>query len=362
LEHPLQPASGPGDTAALGQQIKALEQQIAALRARFGGGDDAGEGAADSGRSTGQNRMSRRTLLTAAAGAAAGLVAGQAAPARAADGDPLLLGRDDNAAASTTRINMTGVFPPIGFQVFSPRNAIHGKTTDSGWAVLGELDVGPGHGGPAGVWGIANGGFQPRGVQGTSGSPGGRGVFGRGVSYGVHGESFSTTGRGVFGDAGASSGDARGVYGRSKSTAGIGVYGEDIATSGINYGVWGRSYSPSGKGVFGDAPSSSGATYGVHGRSVSTGGTGVYGQATAISGTTAGVVGQAVSPAGYGVVSLGRFKATGRSYLATPNSPPVDPDLSNGMVSFYLDEATNKLKVRVRYSSGVYRTGSVNLS
>ncbi len=60
--------------------------------------------------------------------------------------------------------------------------------------------------------------------------------------------------------------------------------------------------------------------------------------------------------------SFGRFKSTGRSFIGAPNSAPADSDLDKGMISFHLDEAANKLRMRVRYSDGTLKTGSVNLT
>ena len=51
----------------------------------------------------------------------------------------------------------------------------------------------------------------------------------------------------------------------------------------------------------------------------------------------------------------------GRIFQNTPASAPTDSDLANGQVSFYLDEAGNNLKVRVKYSSGTLKTATVAL-
>ncbi len=140
------------------------------------------------------------------------------------------------------------------------------------------------------------------------------------------------------------------------------LFGEATASSGFVSGIYGRSHSTSGRGLSGVALAQSGENYGVYGQSNSTRGRGVFGRALQSSGTTYGVFGQAASPDGYGVFSSGRFKATGRSFLATPNSPPPDRHLSNGTISFFLDEGSNKLRIRVRYSDGTLKTGSVNLT
>ena len=48
--------------------------------------------------------------------------------------------------------------------------------------------------------------------------------------------------------------------------------------------------------------------------------------------------------------------------VETKNAAPPDEDLANGQISFYLDEAGNALKVRVKYSDGTLKTGTVNLT
>jgi len=53
---------------------------------------------------------------------------------------------------------------------------------------------------------------------------------------------------------------------------------------------------------------------------------------------------------------------TGRLYLTAPNSAPADADLGNSQFSFYLDEANNALKIRVRYSNGTYKTATLALT
>ncbi len=47
--------------------------------------------------------------------------------------------------------------------------------------------------------------------------------------------------------------------------------------------------------------------------------------------------------------------------LEAQAAPPDDAKLGVGQIWFYLDEAGNNLKVRVRYSTGVYKTGTVAL-
>lgn len=52
----------------------------------------------------------------------------------------------------------------------------------------------------------------------------------------------------------------------------------------------------------------------------------------------------------------------GQTVIATENTAPTDTKIFSGSVSFYLDEAGDKLKVRVRYSTGAYATGEISLT
>ena len=161
------------------------------------------------------------------------------------------------------------------------------------------------------------------------------------------------------------------------SAGGYGVLGDAIALTGNAIGVYGTAHSTSGRGIYGYARAESGATKGVSGLARSDAGVAVHGHASADTGATKGVYGHANSPAGYGVYGSnaeitgaagmalygsGRLKVTGRSYLGTPNSVPVAADLNNGSISFYLDQAANNLKVRVKYSTGVLKTATIALT
>lgn len=155
-------------------------------------------------------------------------------------------------------------------------------------------------------------------------------------AIGLYGESSAPSGaQGVSGRATSSSGNANGVLGQSDSTEGTGVYGLASPFTGTNYGVSGTSNSGSGTGVYGLAWNSTGANVGVRGRTN--------------------------SPDGWAMYSDGRMKVTGRSFLRTPNKKPNDADLDEGSVSFFLDQANDRLRVRVRYGDGRLRTGSVAL-
>lgn len=126
-------------------------------------------------------------------------------------------------------------------------------------------------------------------------------------------------------------------------------------------GLEGTSTGVAGTGVFGQATASSGETFGVFGRVSSTAGKALYGLAASPTGTTYGVYGGALSPEGFGMFSSGRFKATGRSFLKSPNSPPANADLDDESISFFLDQRANLLRVRVKYADGSIRNGSIAL-
>ena len=174
--------------------------------------------------------------------------------------------------------------------------------------------------------------------------------------------SSSNNATAVYGLASAEAGTNNGVFGQAFGSSSIGVLGVADAGSGASYGVYGRSYSTSGVGVHGHSTAGSGEAIGVSGRTDSTGGTAVHGLAAASSGATIGVYGRSLSAAGFGVFCEGRLKATGRSYLRTPNSAPVDTDLDTGSVSMYLSQATNQLKIRVKFTTGVMRTATIPLA
>lgn len=58
---------------------------------------------------------------------------------------------------------------------------------------------------------------------------------------------------------------------------------------------------------------------------------------------------------------LGRFYSS-RFFQPTPASAPTDGDLGASMVSFYLDESGNNLKVRAKYANGTtLKTGTLAL-
>jgi hypothetical protein len=174
---------------------------------------------------------------------AAAEVVGQAAPAQAADGDPVLQGIDNGPATARTLV-MTAGFAE--FASLADSSTSNGKGSVGVWGhgknygVMGEGFNG-GHGvlglggssGGAGVVGAAGTGGD--GVQG-SGDGSGSGVTGRGGNgggAGVAGNGGGSDGNGVLGIGAASGviggGRGNGVYGSTSLAVGAGVLAEHTA-------------------------------------------------------------------------------------------------------------------------------------
>jgi hypothetical protein len=332
---------------ALSEQLNEVKDQVANLaaenaRLRAQAPSPAAR-TGDNGDERSPTLLSRRGLLAAGASATAAglLIAGRATPALAANGDPVLLGDSTNSATADTAITTTSA---LGLKAES--------TSSSGIGVSGLASGSP----------IAT--TETIGVRGEStGDNGSAGVFGfasalSGLAYGVYGVTNTEGGAGVYG---LSNSGICGVQGLAGSESGTGVFGYGFQVRGNTFGVRGQSDSPNGRGVQGTAPATLGSTVGVEGSAASTTGKGVYGFANATSGKTYGVYGQTNSPGGYALYGQGRLKVTGRSYLGTPKSAPADADLNLASISLYLDETNSKLKVRVKYSTGVLKTATIAL-
>ena len=117
-----------------------------------------------------------------------------------------------------------------------------------------------------------------------------------------------------------------------------------------------------GTAIWGRSSVAIGAFAGVVGESNSPTGIGVYGSCPTGSSQSFGVWGHVSSPNGYALYGSGALKATGRAYLGAPNSAPDSANLSNGSISFYLDQTNNRLKVRVKYSTGTIKTATITLA
>lgn len=297
---------------------------------------------------TAQRSMSRRGLIAAAAIPAGALLMGKSGPAAAADGDNVLAGQETQTTNTTRVVSSAG----------------HGLDGVTNSAVNGRAGV---EGKAAATSG------QVYGVWGKSDSTAGTGVFGEaragsGSTVGVRGVSYTTDdGIGVYGEAMSGSPGVYcfGVLGAANGgPSGTGIHGEAMHPSGLTIGVEGEVASPSGSGVYGsNSASASGTAIGVEGATQGPTGRGVYGLALHQSGVNYGVYGETKSSsAGFALYGKGRFKATGRCFLGAPASAPPAATLTNGGISFYLDTAANRLKVRVKYPDGTLKTASIPLA
>jgi len=193
---------------------------------------------------------SRRALLTAALGAGVATIAaalGRPLPAKAADGDPVVVG-GTYTASSVTRFD-TGATGAIALWGYSTSQAgVYGQST-SGNGVIGESSSGTGVAGNT-TSGIGVVGFSPSGIGVYGISQTNTGVQGFSGAFGAQPGGAAPAKTGVHGYA-AQDANARGVHGQT--TAGRGVYGQ--ATSG--YGV--RGYATSGTaGYFATARATTG--------------------------------------------------------------------------------------------------------
>lgn len=127
------------------------------------------------------------------------------------------------------------------------------------------------------------------------------------------------------------------------------------------FGLSVASSATSGQALTGNKTATSGVTVGVGGISQSDNGIGVQGLANSDRGLNYGVYAQTNSPAGFALYAKGRMKVTGRSFLATPSGAPAAADMGSRSISFFLDQTANRLRVKVKYSTGVVKYGSIAL-
>ena len=127
------------------------------------------------------------------------------------------------------------------------------------------------------------------------------------------------------------------------------------------FGLTVTSSAATGQAITGQKTSTSGLNVGVGGVSQSDNGIGVQGLANSDKGLNYGVYAQTNSPAGYALYAKGRVKVTGRSFLATPSGAPAAADMGSRSISFYLDQSANRLRVKVKYSTGAVKYGSIAL-
>ena len=136
------------------------------------------------------------------------------------------------------------------------------------------------------------------GVRGTSASSQGIGVHGTATS--ATGNTVGVRGEGRFGmvangtetglDAVATNsvGQAVGVQASSGSPDGAGVFAQNSANTGNAYAVYAQSNSPAGTAVVGDALATSGSNRGVLARTASAGGVGLRAENSASTGSGSG--------------------------------------------------------------------------
>ena len=269
----------------------------------------------------------RRSLLATAAALGGALVAkafGSAAPARAANNDPVLVGNTNNGTLPTVVQSSSAA---------NDARALVGRTTDTGVhsGTAGVWGDGKAENG-AGVYGTAHTGAQSRGVVGSSlngigvrAVGGHTGAWGTGNNYGVRGNSASNYG--VFGEGGYTGVFGSGPYGTygsgtsagaiGTSGPGYGLYGlGSIGVVGIGdgngYGTWGYNADSGGYGTVGQGGYrgvyGSGGNAGVYGTS---GYVGLWGNASTTSGLNYGVYAYTGSSDGYAGVFSGNVQVSG---------------------------------------------------
>lgn len=249
-----------------------------------------------------------------------------------ADGDPIVLGRNNDSVAITT-VNCTGGGTAALWVQHDQGAAAFCQAALGGTGVTGYSETGAGAAGQSdsgsGVVGESGRGIGVAGVSygDTIGSAGVRGDSDEwagvvGSTYtgrGVHGQALQPAGEGVFGYAAAGvgvwgyapeavgvrgTGGQMGVVGTGRGS-GIGVRADSasndavVATSSGARGVVGTTLSPTGAGVHGVA--TTGGTSGVGVRASSLGGFGL------LASCSTGVAGAFVGP----VVVIGNFIAFG---------------------------------------------------
>jgi hypothetical protein len=196
-------------------------------------------------------RRSRRQLLAGGTGALAAVLAAEAlarpAPAAAANGDPVILGQQNDATSATVITNSTDTQVALHCIGTSSSGGVWGSS-DIGTGVAGETNTGLGVFGRGGSTGIGVRGLAQQHAA-VSGESGGDGVYGQSGNIrtsdstrtGVHGVTDSTTAGAVWGE---NVGGGPGVKGTASTGDGVG----GITSSG--HGVIGLS-TGTGDGVAG---------------------------------------------------------------------------------------------------------------
>ncbi len=327
------------ELSALRAMVEAQQERAEAQQARIDELERAAtaRGSRDEDSSSNRGPISRRALFGAGAGIVGATVLGSAAPAAAADGEAVLIGRDNTTSAETqTLVEHTHATTQGGstFEVLlnnsvAPADALSGKTTGSGYGVRGDnTNLGAGSGG---------------GVYGQSISSSGVGVWGYNGNSGIGVQGSSAAGIGVGGFT-SSTGPA--VYGSSSSVdvgAGAGVEGEAesghgvVGRSGSGFGVEAASTSSFGVNAFSVDDSAINADNGNAFPTIKTknGGAGAAIDASSDSGvgiavtSSAGPIGLLAVAEGPGPAVAGVFDASlGAGIRMTPRNDLTGPPTS----------------------------------
>jgi trimeric autotransporter adhesin len=279
---------------------------------------------------------SRRAVLAAAVGGLVGSVAaavGRPLPARAAAGDPMVVGRDNFASSSGTHLFATSSGGAFWATQYGFGSGVRGDSVSGHGGVFSTqhgdrygLNVSNSNGGPGTGGAIsADGGIHvglrvtssvssavvatsadnpaiEATTSGINGAVHGIASSASGQTFGVSGVSFSTNGFGVIGTANSSSGPTWGMLGSSSSPSGIGVEGENPAGIGVKGS--GGPY-----GVYGTSPSEFGV--GVQGTGSGTSGHGVAGSISSDSATASGLYGSSAGTTSYAGYFDGKVNVSG---------------------------------------------------
>ncbi len=252
-------------------------------------------------------------------GAAVAAILGTATPAQAADGDPVLQGKDNGPTTARTLVTTANF---AEFASLADHNTANNQGSVGVW----------GHGNDSGVVGESIGGGI--GVTALGGSNDGYGVWavGGGFGFGVNAIGGASGGPGVVGNAGGGNGD--GVVGYGSGT-GAGLYGTGGSSGGA--GVHGIAGSASGAGVLAQGTSGGdGDALAVNGRATFS----TSGVVTVAAGhSTATETGVKLTASSLVLVTLQRHEAGVYVQAAVPN-------VAGGSFTVYLSKAVNaKTKV-----------------
>ena len=203
-------------------------------------------------------QASRRAVLSATMGALAATLAGalgRAAPVRADDTDPILIGGSNLGTSRTSLVNATAGDTTFEADANGSGIGLFGRSV-SFFGVYGFSPSGQGVGGASmsnnGVWGTSD---QANGVFGKSIDADASGVYGENLSqgHGIAGRSNSgplVNGLGAAASLGHNTSNGIGVWGRSAT--GIGMFAEAINASAVAFKAQGvAQFNRSGMATIG---------------------------------------------------------------------------------------------------------------